>query len=145
MAFMSFPSFQNWSTVRSTFATYGGFDSPASRIRFGSGDGQRIAEFDIFGGAIVPGEATEADAKAVFQTLPMLRGLAMPAMTGDCEDMYNGPCAADFDQSGFLDTDDFDGFVQAFELGVDEADFDQSGFVDTDDFDKFVVAFEKGC
>ncbi|MCC6428566.1 MAG: hypothetical protein IT435_17325 [Phycisphaerales bacterium] len=54
-------------------------------------------------------------------------------------------CPADFDHSGFVDTDDFDAFVHAFELGVDEADFDGSGFVDTDDFDAFVHAFEAGC
>ncbi|GMV24501.1 MAG: hypothetical protein AMXMBFR58_05320 [Phycisphaerae bacterium] len=55
------------------------------------------------------------------------------------------PCPADFDASGFVDTDDFDAFVLAFEAGTDDADFDGSGFVDTDDFDAFVVAFEAGC
>ncbi len=54
-------------------------------------------------------------------------------------------CGADFDCSGFVDTDDFDEFVQAFEAGTDDADFDSSGFVDTDDFDAFVLAFEAGC
>lgn len=54
-------------------------------------------------------------------------------------------CPADFDGSGFLDTDDFDAFVAAFEAGEDDADFDGSGFVDTDDFDAFVVAFIEGC
>ncbi|GMV25466.1 MAG: hypothetical protein AMXMBFR58_14970 [Phycisphaerae bacterium] len=54
-------------------------------------------------------------------------------------------CRADFDKSGFVDTDDFDAFVHAFEIGDDSADFDQSGFVDTDDFDAFVRAFEAGC
>ncbi len=55
------------------------------------------------------------------------------------------PCLADFDLSGFVDTDDFDAFVHAFELGTQDADFDGSGFVDTDDFDAFVHAFEAGC
>ncbi|MCK6477029.1 MAG: hypothetical protein L6Q35_09390 [Phycisphaerales bacterium] len=54
-------------------------------------------------------------------------------------------CDADFDGSGFVDTDDFDAFVSAFEAGDQEADFDGSGFVDTDDFDAFVRAFEAGC
>ncbi|MCC6425933.1 MAG: hypothetical protein IT435_03840 [Phycisphaerales bacterium] len=54
-------------------------------------------------------------------------------------------CPADFDGSGFVDTDDFDAFVHAFELGGDDADFDGSGFVDTDDFDAFVHAFIAGC
>ncbi len=54
-------------------------------------------------------------------------------------------CKADFDGSGFVDTDDFDAFVFAFEAGTDNADFDGSGFVDTDDYDAFVHAFEAGC
>jgi hypothetical protein len=56
-----------------------------------------------------------------------------------------GVCRADFDASGFVDTDDFDAYVQAFEAGGCNADFDGTGFVDTDDFDAFVVAFELGC
>ncbi len=55
------------------------------------------------------------------------------------------PCASDFDGSGFVDTDDFDQFVLAFEAGSPLADFDVSGFVDTDDYDQFVTAFEAGC
>ncbi|HRJ49433.1 MAG TPA: PA14 domain-containing protein, partial [Phycisphaerales bacterium] len=55
------------------------------------------------------------------------------------------PCPADFDGSGFVDTDDFDAFVAAFEAGGNDADFDGSGFVDTDDFDSFVGAFTLGC
>ncbi len=57
----------------------------------------------------------------------------------------NAPCPADFDGSGFVDTDDYDFFVITFEAGLDMADFDGSGFVDTDDFDAFVRAFELGC
>lgn len=54
-------------------------------------------------------------------------------------------CPADFDCSGFADTDDFTAFVSAFEAGDDSADFDSSGFVDTDDFTAYVLAFEAGC
>lgn len=54
-------------------------------------------------------------------------------------------CLADFDGSGFMDTDDFDAFIHAFEEGLESADFDRSGFTDTDDFDAFVHAFEEGC
>ncbi len=133
------------SKLKSTYAVHATLDSPAAAIILGSGDGVRVTDFDWFGGAIVPGEATKADAEGVFGSLPMLRGLPMPAMTGDCTDMAVGPCTADFDQSGFIDTDDFDAFVHAFEDGVQEADFDQSGFVDTDDFDAFVIAFMAGC
>ncbi len=57
----------------------------------------------------------------------------------------DAPCPADFDGSGFVDTDDYDFFVITFEAGMDMADFDGSGFVDTDDFDAFVRAFEVGC
>ncbi len=54
-------------------------------------------------------------------------------------------CDADFDASGFADTDDFTAFVLAFESGASRADFDRSGFVDTDDFTAFVLAFDAGC
>lgn len=57
----------------------------------------------------------------------------------------NVVCPADFDGSGFVDTDDFTAFTVAFEAGTDDADFDGSGFVDTDDFTAFVIAFEGGC
>lgn len=54
-------------------------------------------------------------------------------------------CPSDFDGTGFVDSDDFDAFVTAFEAGLDSADFDGTGFVDSDDFDAFVAAFEAGC
>ncbi len=54
-------------------------------------------------------------------------------------------CPADFDCTGFVDTDDFTAFILAFDAGTDDADFDASGFVDTDDFTAFVLAFQDGC
>ncbi|MDX2017073.1 MAG: hypothetical protein SFY95_05445 [Planctomycetota bacterium] len=65
-------------------------------------------------------------------------------------------CVADFDGSGFLDSDDFVAFVGQFTLGCDapgspdagctrSADFDGTGFVDSDDFVAFVQAFASGC
>ncbi len=54
-------------------------------------------------------------------------------------------CPADVDDSGFIDRDDFDAFVERFAAGEDEADFDGSGFVDEADFTEFVKAFETGC
>lgn len=60
----------------------------------------------------------------------------------ECE---GGGCPSDFDHSGFVDTEDFDAFVRAFEAGNLSCDVDGSGFVDTDDFDAFVHAFEAGC
>lgn len=71
-------------------------------------------------------------------------------LTGECGSVTSDAarlwvCVGDFDCSGFVDTEDFDAFVHAFEQGTDAADVDSSGFVDTDDFDFFVHAFEVGC
>jgi hypothetical protein len=66
------------------------------------------------------------------------------------------PCPADFDNSGFLDSDDFILYVSQFVLGctgpgipdlacIMNADFDNSGFVDSDDFIAYVAAFDAGC
>ncbi|HLO42452.1 MAG TPA: GC-type dockerin domain-anchored protein [Phycisphaerales bacterium] len=54
-------------------------------------------------------------------------------------------CPSDFDQSGFVDIEDYTAFVLAFEAGTEDADFDSSGFVDIEDFTGFVIAFESGC
>ncbi len=54
-------------------------------------------------------------------------------------------CTADFDCTGFVDTDDFTAFVIEFEMGNQSTDVDGSGFVDTDDFTFFVLAFVEGC
>ncbi|MDX2118339.1 MAG: GC-type dockerin domain-anchored protein [Planctomycetota bacterium] len=55
------------------------------------------------------------------------------------------PCPADFNNDGFLDFTDFDGFVAAFEAGSGSGDFNADGFIDFTDFDAFVAAFEAGC
>ncbi len=62
-----------------------------------------------------------------------------------CEFGVVDACPADFDRTGFVDIEDYDAFVQAFEAGADCADFDRTGFVDTEDFDAFVTAFQIGC
>lgn len=54
-------------------------------------------------------------------------------------------CPADFDCNGFVNGDDFDGFVISFEAGEDAADFNGDAFVNGQDFDCFVRAFERGC
>jgi GDSL-like Lipase/Acylhydrolase family len=70
----------------------------------------------------------------------------LPSQIGDyAQYVVNFACLADFDKSGFVDSDDFDAFVRAFEAGESQADYDGSGFVDTDDFDAFVEGFEVGC
>ena len=52
---------------------------------------------------------------------------------------------ADFDHNGFLNGDDFDGFVAAFEAGDPSADFDENTFVSGEDFDAFIEHFVAGC
>jgi hypothetical protein len=65
-------------------------------------------------------------------------------------------CVADYDGTGFVDSDDFTDFVNNFTLGCTapatpepgctwSADIDGSGFVDSDDFVTFVNAFTVGC
>lgn len=54
-------------------------------------------------------------------------------------------CPADFDGSGFVDFEDYNAFIAAFEAGDQSADFDESGFVDFEDFNAFVAQFESGC
>ncbi|MCC6426928.1 MAG: EF-hand domain-containing protein [Phycisphaerales bacterium] len=62
-----------------------------------------------------------------------------------CYEYQYHTCPADFDESGFVDLDDYVAFVAAFEAGTDNADFDGTGFVDLDDFIAYVAAFEAGC
>jgi hypothetical protein len=54
-------------------------------------------------------------------------------------------CLADFDGSGFVDSDDFDAFTEAYGDGEPSADVDCSGFVDLDDYDYYVDAYTVGC
>ncbi len=54
-------------------------------------------------------------------------------------------CAADADCDGFVTGDDFQLFVEWFEIGDIRADFDGDGFLSGDDFELFVTAFEAGC
>ncbi len=54
-------------------------------------------------------------------------------------------CPADLDRDGFITGDDFQLFVEWFEIGDPGADFDEDGFLTGDDFTLFVEAFEAGC
>ncbi|GMV27753.1 MAG: hypothetical protein AMXMBFR58_37840 [Phycisphaerae bacterium] len=87
-------------------------------------------------------QAVLADLRAVFVLTEWRTG---PDDTRIDNFDFPGSCPADFDGTGFVDTDDFTAFVLAFEAGTDDADFDGTGFVDTDDFTAFVLAFEAGC
>ncbi len=62
-----------------------------------------------------------------------------------CASVYVSIVTADFDGTGFVDIEDYNTFVLAFEAGDQSADFDGSGFVDVEDFNAFVIAFELGC
>ena len=54
-------------------------------------------------------------------------------------------CPADADCDGFVTGDDFQLFVEWFEIGDIRADFDGDGFLSGDDFELYVTAFEAGC
>ncbi|MCK6478523.1 MAG: hypothetical protein L6Q35_17040, partial [Phycisphaerales bacterium] len=77
--------------------------------------------------------------------VPWASGEGSAIVDRGCYEYQYHTCPADFDKSGFVDTDDYTAFVLAFEAGDPSADFDQTGFVDTDDFTAFVIAFEAGC
>jgi len=57
----------------------------------------------------------------------------------------SAPCAADFNQDGVGNSQDFFDFLAAFFAGIFEADFNHSGGVDSQDFFDFLTAFFTGC
>jgi|GEM_PF-4874073 len=54
-------------------------------------------------------------------------------------------CIADFDRNGFVDGDDNDLFIKAFENSCPEADLDGDTQITSDDFDLFVENYQDGC
>jgi uncharacterized membrane protein len=66
-------------------------------------------------------------------------------VTSDAAIIQVFTCPSDFDESGFVDADDFNAFVAAFEEGGTPADYDGSGFVDLEDYIEFIEDFEVGC
>ncbi len=159
------PSEFNFSEVRfdldAVAAAMGPVDSFAARVgieRFSqAGAGNNGATFHVLadgvevitvtvGSGFVPSVPVETSLNGVH--VLTLRTSRVGAFSGNhaCWGLATLKiCSADFDRSGFIDTDDFTAFVLAFEAGTDDADFDVSGFVDTDDFTAFVLAFEAGC
>ncbi|MCC6229264.1 MAG: VCBS repeat-containing protein [Phycisphaerales bacterium] len=55
------------------------------------------------------------------------------------------PCGADFNEDGFVNALDYDGFAEAFEIGDETGDFNIDGFVNGLDYDAFAEHFEAGC
>jgi hypothetical protein len=99
-------------------------------------------------GAIISGATT--DTLTVTKPAPADGGKYRVRVSNPCRTAFSSPgiitvCVADYDCSGFTDTDDFTAFVLDFEAGLDDADVDGTGFVDTDDFTFYVLAFEAGC
>ncbi|MFO0835147.1 MAG: M1 family aminopeptidase [Phycisphaerales bacterium] len=54
-------------------------------------------------------------------------------------------CAADFNNDGFVNGDDYDAFASAFDAGTSAGDFNHDGFVNGDDYDLFAEHFDAGC
>jgi hypothetical protein len=108
--------------------------------------GENIGWINFEGGA----KATPADPATFDLVDRRFRGYAWGENVGwinlDNNNVFvAAKCSADFDGTGFVDTDDFTAFTLAFEEGDERCDFDGTGFVDTDDFTAFVLAFESGC
>lgn len=58
------------------------------------------------------------------------------------------PCAADFDNDGFVDIFDYESFLACLEgncQSKQSADINNDGEIDADDLDFFISAFEQGC
>ncbi|MCK6478519.1 MAG: VCBS repeat-containing protein, partial [Phycisphaerales bacterium] len=132
-------------------------DGPLSISR-GLGDGSTLAPTSFLAGYSALSLATgdfDADGRddlvsGIYQErrIRVWLNRAVPSVSADRNNdgvPDECDCPADFDGTGFVDTDDYDAFVRAFEIGGDDADFNNSGFVDLEDFVDFVHAFEAGC
>ncbi len=120
------------------------FTSASDQVASGHPDPLFIRGYGIVNAAAAL--ALDCNGNGVLDTIDLSSGTSQDTdhngVLNDCEP---DGCPADFDGSGFVDTDDFDAFVRDFEDGLDSADVDGTGFVDTEDFDAFVRAFEAGC
>ncbi|MCC6970804.1 MAG: agmatine deiminase family protein [Phycisphaerales bacterium] len=89
---------------------------------------------------------------SLYSTHARLRVVARDAQgnTGfdmsDADFTINGPhCAADFNNDGFVNGDDYDAFASAFDNADPGADINSDGFINGDDYDAFASHFEAGC
>lgn len=70
-------------------------------------------------------------------------GIALLAFGSGARASWN--CPLDFNHDCFVTGEDFDAYVESFELGNDSADYNGDGFVTGEDFDAFVADFQLGC
>jgi glucose/arabinose dehydrogenase len=145
--FAEYCSNQIWSMQYTPSSGVVGFTERTAQLAPGGGLSiGTITSFgeDYFGEIYICDQGTGAANGEIYKILPVTAGLDTDndGVANTCE--IDG-CPADFDNTGFVDTDDYDAFVEAFEAGDESADVDASGFVDTDDFDAFVEAYEAGC
>lgn len=119
------------------------FATASDQVANGQPDPRFVRGYGIVNAAAALGLDCNANGSADAQDISTGTSLDTDGdgVPNECE----SDCPSDFDGSGFVDTDDYDAFVQAFEAGDESTDVDASGFVDTDDFDAFVQAFERGC
>jgi hypothetical protein len=54
-------------------------------------------------------------------------------------------CAADVNNDGFVNGDDYDLFASYFDVAAPAGDFNNDSFVNGDDYDAFASAFDAGC
>ncbi len=128
-------------------ADYGVNVSPSGKL-FGFGWGENIGWVNFGGGAEAsPSQPAYLDSS----TSPRrLHGYIWGENVGwinldDAETYVGVHCFADVIADGFVTGEDFDAFVEAFELGDPGADLNGDSFVTGDDFDAFLSAFESGC
>ncbi len=94
------------------------------------------------GAVIVPITASTACASETFR-VKIRSGSRTVTLMPDVTLVYTSP--ADLDRNLFVNGDDFDTFVSAFEAGDQNIDVNGDGFVNGVDFDYFLDRFTAGC
>lgn len=110
-------------------ARYDPISNTLSPVGTGS-DAQVVSAISVGGDVLLGGDFTVVDDQ-------VLAYVARYTIRPDC--------AADFDCDGFVNSQDFFGYLVAFFGGAPLADFDHDGFINSQDFFSFVAAFFSGC